>query len=81
MFGLTWPGFGASDHFPILPFIGWFMLGTVLGRTVYKDRKTLLPSVNESSAAVRFFCWCGRNSLWIYLLHQPVLYLVTELLF
>ena len=81
MFGFTWPGFAASDHFPILPFMGWFMIGTVLGRTVYKNKKTLFPSVNENSAVVRFFSWCGRQSLWIYMLHQPVLFALTELLF
>ena len=81
MFGFTWPGFVASDHFPILPFTGWFMIGTVLGRTVYKEKKTLFPRVNEKNVILRFLCWCGRNSLWIYMLHQPVLYLITELIF
>ncbi len=80
MFGLTWPGFAASDHFPILPFMGWFMLGTILGRTLYRDRKTLFPRADEGRPVIRFFGWCGRQSLWIYLIHQPVLYLLTMLI-
>lgn len=79
--GLKAAGFVSSDYFPLLPHTGWFMLGTVLGRTVYREKKTLLPRVNADLAPVRFFCFCGRQSLWIYLLHQPVLYCLVALLF
>lgn len=79
--GLKSPDFASSDYFPLLPHLGWFMLGTVLGRTVYREKKTLLPRVNAQAAPIRFFCFCGRQSLWIYLLHQPVCYAVVALLF
>ncbi len=79
--GLKAPGFASSDYFPLFPHLGWFMLGTVLGRTVYREKKTLLPRVNAQAAPVRFFCFCGRQSLWIYLLHQPVCYGIVALLF
>jgi uncharacterized membrane protein len=61
--------------------MGWFMLGTVLGRTLYRDRQTRLPRVNEQAAPIRFFCFCGRQSLWIYLVHQPLLYAIVAILF
>ena len=71
--GLTTGDFASSDYFPLLPFLGFFLLGTVLGRTVYSKKQTLLPRVNSKNFLLRFLQWCGRQSLWIYLLHQPVL--------
>ena len=65
--------FASSDYFPLLPNLGFFLLGAVLGRTVYRQKTTRLPSVNEKSPALRFLTLCGRHSLGIYLLHQPIL--------
>ena len=65
--------FASSDYFPLLPNLGFFLLGAVLGRTVYRQKSTRLPSVNEKSPALRFLTLCGRHSLGIYLLHQPIL--------
>ena len=78
--GLLYPGFASSDYFPLFPHLGWFLLGAVLGRTAYRDKKTLLPKVPAEAAPLRFFCWCGTHSLWIYLLHQPVIYGVIEVI-
>ena len=78
--GLVSPGFYSSDYFPIFPQLGWFLLGVVLGRTVYTRKQTLLPGAAKDFFLFRFFCWCGRQSLFIYLLHQPILYGVLELL-
>ena len=65
--------FASSDYFPLLPNLGFFLLGAVLGRTVYRQKTTRLPSVNKKSPALRFLTLCGRHSLRIYLLHQPIL--------
>lgn len=72
-FGFTFPGFETSDYFPLLPHLGFFLLGAVLGRTVYRKKQTLLPCIKESNPVIRFLSFCGRQSLWIYLLHQPIL--------
>ena len=66
-------GFASSDYFPLLPNLGYFLLGGVLGRTLYRKQETLLLKVNENNPVLRFLRLCGRHSLWIYLLHQPVL--------
>jgi uncharacterized membrane protein len=79
-FGFMFPGFASSDYFPLLPHLGWYMLGTVLGRTVYKNKASLLPKVPTGNPFVRFFSFCGRQSLWIYLGHQPILYGVILLI-
>ena len=71
--GLPWKGFTSSDYFPLLPHLGWFLLGAVLGRTVYRKKQTLLPMVNPKNIIVRIFSFLGRHSLWIYLLHQPII--------
>ena len=71
--GIQSHGFSSSDYFPLLPNLGYFLLGAVLGRTLYRKKESLLPRVNAQVPVLRFLCWCGRSSLWIYLLHQPVL--------
>lgn len=79
-FGVCYPGFASSDYFPLLPFLGFFLLGAAVGQTVYRRRQSLLPKWDPDSPILRFLCGCGRHSLWIYLLHQPVLYLICFLI-
>lgn len=71
--GFVTPTSASSDFFPLLPNLGYFLIGATLGRTLYKNRVTLLPKVNERNPLVRFFSFFGKNSLLIYLLHQPIL--------
>ena len=71
--GLLYDGFSTSDYFPLLPFLGFFLLGGWLGRVLYRDKVSLLPGFR-----CRPLEWIGRHSLPIYLLHQPIL---TGLLF
>lgn len=66
--------FQSSDYFPLLPHLGWFMLGVALGRTAYAGRTTRFPNATAQAAPLRFLQACGRHSLWIYLAHQPLLY-------
>ena len=77
--GLTAKGFASSDYFPLLPNLGYFLVGSVLGRTLYRGKQTLFPKVNTQTPAIRFLGFCGRQSLLIYLLHQPVLSLLCQL--
>lgn len=71
--GLKWENFYSSDYFPLLPNLGWFLLGAAIGRTAYKSKTSLLPKFRGTSLVIRFLTGCGRQSLLIYLLHQPVL--------
>ncbi len=71
--GLPWKGFVSSDYFPLLPNFGFFLAGAGFGRILYSKKETLFPKVNVQNPVLRFLTWCGRNSLWIYLLHQPIL--------
>lgn len=65
--------FASSDYFPLLPNLGWFLLGAWLGRTVYREKKSVFPKKMGENLICRGLGWCGRYSLQIYLLHQPVL--------
>lgn len=71
--GLPWKEFSSSDYFPLLPNLGFFLIGSALGRSVYGKKESLLPQVNTRNPLVGFLLLCGKHSLWIYLLHQPVL--------
>ncbi len=70
--GLITKKFSAGDFFPIFPHLGFFMVGTVLGKTVYKNKETLFKKVNERFFLIRFLSFAGRHSLLIYLIHQPI---------
>jgi len=67
--GIIHPGYDTLDHYPILPWTGLFLLG--LGASGWARRIIrripLMPPVASNLALL------GRNSLAIYLLHQPVL--------
>lgn len=73
IFGLPWTGFASSDYFPLLPYLGFFLIGSALGKTVYRKKESLLPGINAKNPIIRFLLLCGKHSLWIYMLHQPLL--------
>ena len=78
--GLTTASFSSSDFFPLFPGLGWFLVGAFLGHLLYKEKRSLLPNFPAEALPVRFLRWCGTHSLWIYLIHQPVLYGIVSLL-
>ena len=78
--GLTYEGFVSSDYFPLFPAAGLlFSSALPSGKPPTAKKKTLLPGTFGKTPVARFFCWCGRQSLFIYLLHQPIVYGLLEL--
>lgn len=77
--GFMYRGFESSDYFPILPYLGFFIFGIYLGKTLYPDKQTLFPKINSRFFLIRFFSICGKLSLFIYLLHQPLITGAIEL--
>lgn len=74
--GIRFSGFTSSDYFPLLPHLGFFLLGAVIGKLLYSKKQSLFPNAPN----FRFLCFCGRHSLAIYLLHQPILYGILGLI-
>ena len=72
--------FKTRDWYPILPNTGWFMLGSLLSKLIYKEKKSLFPNGPEKNIIIRLFSWVGRNSLWIYLISQPLTYITANYL-
>ncbi len=72
--GICSPDFSSADYFPLMPNLGYFLLGAALGRTVYREHVTRFPKVSPQRPFIRFFVLSGQKSLLIYLLHQPILF-------
>ncbi len=79
--GLAPIGFYTVDYFPLLPWFGLILIGMRLGLAFYGGcrRRVELCDLSES-AFVRPITFLGRNSLAIYLVHQPLLILSLYLL-
>jgi uncharacterized membrane protein len=67
--GIHSPEYSSFDYFPLIPWLGVFLIGAVLGRTVYAPRRSLLPWRFPQT----FVNAAGRHSLLIYIVHQPVI--------
>ena len=75
-FGITSPSFSAFDYFPLIPWLGIFLAGAALGKTVYASKRSLLPWRMPPN----FVNFAGRHALVIYIVHQPVIMGVLYLL-
>ena len=75
-FGLHSPSFSSFDYFPLIPWLGVFLVGAALGKSVYAARRSLIPRRLPET----FVNFAGRHSLLIYLVHQPVIMGVLTLI-
>lgn len=74
--GFHTSSFFSADYFPLIPWLFLFLFGAFLGKWA---RDGAFPEAFYKSR-IRFFQKIGKNSLWIYLLHQPALYAVMYLI-
>lgn len=75
--GIKAYSYGSPDWWPILPNLGWFMLGVWLKPILYKGKRSLFPWISSSTPVINVICWCGRWSLPIYLIHRWILFFIT----
>ena len=75
-FGLMYRGFSSADYFPLLPWTFLFIIGTVLGGWCLRHRENRILTA-PLPAPLTFL---GRHSLLIYMLHQPILFGLSFLL-
>lgn len=65
-------GFSSSDYFPIIPWAFIFFAGVVQG-------KHLLAKIS-TCRGIPIFSYIGQHTLGIYLLHQPILFIILSLI-
>jgi len=84
---LAWLGFKpitfyTVDYYPLLPWFGVVLIGIFLGNSLYREGKRRYDVKDHSMVKiVSFFCFLGRHSLIIYLVHQPILVGIIYFLF
>jgi len=83
---LVWLGFRPEnyytvDYVPLLPWFGVFLIGMFLGNALYPQGKRRFRLPDSGGRLFAPLQLLGRNSLLIYLLHQPILIALLWLLF
>ena len=75
--GILPEDFYSADYYPLFPYFLLYLAGTFLG-----------PAVRDGKFPAWFYTlrfrpmeWVGRHSLWIYLIHQPVLFGLFALIY
>ncbi len=74
--GFFSPTYEADDYFPILPWIFVFLGGSYFGGWA---KEGLLPKFFYNSH-IRWLANVGRYTIWIYMLHIPLVYLALFLI-
>ncbi len=64
--------FESADYFSIIPWLFLFLFGAFIGKLAKNEN---LPKFMYKQRS-KFLCTVGKNSLWVYILHQPAIYLI-----
>lgn len=76
--GFRHSGFSSYDYVPMIPNVFLFLFGAWMGHMAQKYRERL-PVLTKKAPAI--LTWPGKRTLWIYLIHQPVLYVACFVVF
>ena len=74
-FGLRTAAFASADYYPLLPWGALFFAAAAAA-----ERLGDMPPERKYESAPSALVWMSRRSLFIYLVHQPVLLALTALL-
>ncbi len=75
--GFPDPLFRSGDYFPMLPWYLLFLCGWLLGRILERDKR--LQRI--ARIKIPLLSAIGRKTIWVYMLHQPILMGICMLLF
>ena len=82
IFGFRPSDLSMMDYFPILPWFGIVLIGIFFGKTLYPGYKRSFNIVELSdNSIIKFISYLGRQSLVIYIIHQPILFCIIYLIF
>ena len=77
---LSWIGFygkstGSADFYPLFPWSSSFIMGVAISKIISKKKyfENLIYLDKTTNILKSTLLWSGRNSLLIYLIHQPIL--------
>lgn len=76
--GWVWLGirpasFFSVDYFPIFPWLGMIALGVGVGKLLFPDGKRRIALPRTMPPGLGWLRWLGTKTLFVYLIHQPVL--------
>ena len=71
--GLTTKTYSALDFYPLMPWLSVFLFGYLFSSRFYKEHKS---PFTRGWYRNDIFSFCGRQSLVIYVVHQPIVYLL-----
>lgn len=75
--GFPDPGFQSSDYFPMLPWCFLFLCGWFLGKLFRRPG----PWQRAARVKIPLLSAVGQKTIWVYMLHQPVLMGICMLIF
>lgn len=75
--GLHNNSFSSLDYFPLLPWLFVFLAGSYFG--VWAKNGSLPKFFYPTH--IKWLATVGKYTIWIYILHQPVIYLIFSLIF
>ena len=69
--GIKPVSFYTLDYFPLFPWFGAMLIGIYIGNTFYPKGKRMIKMPNLKRQ-LKPLAYLGKNSLMIYLIHQPI---------
>lgn len=74
--GFVKANFQSIDYYPLIPWYGIFLIGAATGKKHYRNKASRFSDIYCKPIVL-----LGRNSLIIYLIHQPILLALLYLFF
>ncbi|MBA2862373.1 heparan-alpha-glucosaminide N-acetyltransferase [Methanococcus maripaludis] len=73
IFGIMPRNFYTLDYFPIFPWFGIYLLGMNFSEKYYKNGVSRYSFEIFKNKFFNKICFLGQNTLFIYIIHQPIL--------
>lgn len=68
----------SADYLPILPWLAIFLIGSLVSKKFYPDKRSLFPSCGFMSDTP--LAKLGKISLLVYIVHQPIIYALLSVI-